>query len=80
MNDRFMKLAEQSGVTVLTTRGHYSVKDGCFIVSPDQLEQFAQLLVQTCANMCLINDPGDATYFGQQAAEKYIKQHFGVEQ
>jgi hypothetical protein len=79
MNDRFMELAEVAGVTVLTTRGHYSVKDGCFIVSPDKLEQFAQLLVRTCAGLCLINDPGDATYFGQQAAEKYIKLHFGVE-
>ena len=79
MNNRIKQLAEQAGVTVLTTRGHYSVKDGCFIVSPDKLEQFAQLLVQTCANMCLINDPGDVTYFGQQAAEKHIKLHFGVD-
>ena len=78
MNDRFMKLAEVTGVTMLTTIGHPSVKDGCFIVSPDKLEQFAQLLVQTCADLCLINDPGDTTYSGQQAAEKYIKLHFEV--
>ena len=43
-------------------------------------EKFAELIISECANMCLINDPGDATYFGQQAAEKYIKQHFGVEE
>ena len=79
MNDRFMKLAEQSGVTMIKTKGHSTVKDGCFIVSPDQLQHFAQLMVLACANLCLINDPGDATYAGQQAAEKYIKQHFGVE-
>ena len=42
------------------------------------IEQFAKLIVRECANMCLINDPGDSTYIGQQAAEKYIKQHFGI--
>lgn len=51
MNDRIKQLAEQSKVTVLTTKGHEMVKDGCYIVSPDKLQQFAELIVQECADI-----------------------------
>jgi hypothetical protein len=79
MNERIQQLAEHSLITVLKLVNDPVVKDGCYIVSPDRLEYFANQIVKECANICLINDPGDVTYIGQQAAEKYIKQHFGVE-
>ena len=76
MNERITRLAEQAGMVNYPTGLGISENT---IWGDRNIEQFAKLIVRECAKMCLINDPGDATYIGQQAAEKYIKHHFGVE-
>jgi len=51
MNEQIKKLSEQAYVTVLTTKGMENIVDGCFIVSPDRLEKFAELIVGECRNV-----------------------------
>jgi hypothetical protein len=51
MNEQIKKLSEQAYVTVLTTKGMENIVDGCFIVSPDRLEKFAELIVEECRNV-----------------------------
>ena len=48
MNERIKQLAEQACVTVLTTKGMEDIVDGCYIVSPDKLDEFVELIVQEC--------------------------------
>ena len=48
MDKRIQELAEQSGVTVLTTHGMEGVVDGCYVIGPARLEKFAKLLIQEC--------------------------------
>ena len=76
MNTLIETLAKQAGMVEYPTG--LGIKENT-IWGDRNIEQFAKLVIQECANMCLINDTGDATYIGQQAAEKYIKQRFGVE-
>jgi hypothetical protein len=46
MNQRIRHLAEQTHVTVLTTKGMENISDGCYVVSPDKLQEFAELLIK----------------------------------
>ena len=55
MNERIKELADQAKVTVLTTHGMEDVVDGCFVISPAQLEKFAELIVQECADYIRTN-------------------------
>ena len=48
MNERIQQLALQAHVTVLTTKGMQDIVDGCYIVSPDKLDKFAELIVAEC--------------------------------
>ena len=48
MNERIKQLALQAYVTVLTTKGMEDIVDGCYIVSPDKLDKFAELIVAEC--------------------------------
>lgn len=77
MNERIKEIAEQSGVTVLTTHGMENVVDGCYIIGPAHLQKFAELIVQECTSV--VKDAVDhrepaSTYVGK------IKEHFGVEE
>ena len=51
MNERIKELADQAKVTVLTTHGMENVVDGCYVISPAQLEKFAELIIQKCADL-----------------------------
>ncbi len=75
MNERITQLAKQAHVTVLTTKGMEDIVDGCYIVSPDKLEKFAELIVRECA--------GKVDWIlaeGGRTQGDLIKQHFGVEE
>ena len=71
MNERIRQLAEQAGVTVLTTHGMEYVVDGCYVIGPARLEKFAELIVRECVYFV-----GDLN--SQKAKE--MLEHFGVEE
>ena len=75
MNDRIRKLVEHTGI-VITTKGMEHIVDGCYIVSPNKLDKFAQLIVAECASLCL-----DMKYTNPQPHHYavMIKEHFGVD-
>jgi len=52
MNERIKELAEQAYVNVITTNGLEHIVDGCYIISPDKLEKFAELIVKECLEAC----------------------------
>jgi len=83
MNKRIKQLAEQAHVTVLTTKGMENIVDGCYIISPDKLDKFAELIVAECLDVVAMR-----IYLGNnemcrqecKALAADIKEHFGVEQ
>ena len=77
MNEKIKQLAEQAGVTVLTTHGMEHVVDGCYVIGPARLEKFAELIVRECG-VALRPMLRDMVSRGQ--AYDLIKQHFGVEE
>ena len=78
MNERIKLLAEQARVNVITTKGMEGIVDGCYIISPDKLEQFAELIVRECMSITdkCSTGPGLHDLF----ADKIIAEHFGVEE
>ena len=64
MNERIQKLAEQAGISYLSS------------VPPDMWEKFAELIVRECMTVARKADGLDAEY----EAWYLIKQHFGVEE
>jgi hypothetical protein len=50
----------------------YVVSDG------EELERFAELIVQECLDQCYNRGMNDELYTGQLKAASYIEQHFGV--
>jgi len=81
MNERIQELAKQAYVNVITTNGMEHIVDGCYIISPNKLEKFAQLIVQECIDII-----APYTVRMSRPGEEYlhpileIKQHFGVEE
>jgi hypothetical protein len=71
MNERIRLLAEQAGATVITTHGMEYVVDGCYVIGPARLEQFAELIVRQCQDF--VGDKGSM-------AVKEMIEHFGVEE
>ena len=83
MNERIRQLAEQAGVTVLTTHGMEHVVDGCYVIGPARLEKFAELIVAhavECVRDVLRDEESELTYGAAGQVQKRIKQHFGVEE
>ena len=86
MNERIKELAEQTHVTVLTTKGMENISDGCYIVSPDKLQEFAELIVRECLDV-MSKKAKEAeerfTYMGDDVPttvhQSNILKHFGVE-
>ena len=72
MNNRIKQLSEQACVHAITTKSMEDIADGCYVVSPDQLQQFAELIVRECAYL--------ADNQEDYLSAKIIKQHFGVEE
>ena len=81
MNERIKELADQAKVTVLTSKGHPDIIDGCYIISPPKLEKFAELIVRECIS-ALDKEVYIATREdGEQAFHEVILlEHFGVEE
>ena len=73
MNERIKELAHKAGLTSLTTKGLEDIVDGCYIVSPNKLELFSELMHDECID-AVPNDLDPATYFKVLQA---IKNHFG---
>ena len=84
MNKRIKQLAEQAHVTVLTTKGMENIVDGCYIISPDKLDKFAELILIEVTDIL-------STYRGKMVFEdgaEYnhehpiiaIRKHFGVKE
>lgn len=73
MNERISELAEQAQLTSITTKGMEDIVDGCYIVSPDKLKEFAELIVRECLNN-MENCDGDLNF-----AIWTTKKDFGVE-
>jgi len=75
MNPRIRELAEQAHVNVITTNGMEHIVDGCYIISPNKLEKFAELIVRECAKIADIADENKCEWVGGN-----ILTHFGVEE
>ena len=65
VNERIKELAEQAG---------YS-KEFLAIGLPNNMEKFAELIVQECAHLV---DTLNEAYGAPSTAGKFIKEHFGV--
>ncbi len=75
MNKRIRLLAEQAGVTFIAPSGMLSAYAAK--AQEQELEKFAQLIVQECESVSIRNSHRDDD-MGAIIARK-IKQHFGVE-
>ena len=80
MNERIRELAEQAHVTVLTTKGMEDIVDGCYIVSPDKLAKFAELIVRECAKFLEDNSGYDDSNNAWHPEPEDLLKHFGVEE
>ena len=83
MNEQIKKIVEQTYVDVITTKGMTVVEDGCYIVSPDRLEQYTHAVVKECIKciqLTTARDPRDTVQYKQSVGHIHrIRDHFGVE-
>jgi len=70
VNERIRELILEAGFP--TFGKMYVVSDG------EELERFAELIVQECLDQCYNRGMNDELYTGQLKAASYIEQHFGV--
>lgn len=81
MNERIKEIAEQSGVTVLTTHGMKDVVDGCYIIGPAHLQKFAELIVCECMELTHWKDYDiSAEQRIRLSVYQEIKEHFGIKE
>jgi hypothetical protein len=84
MNERIKLLAEQAGSTHKQNLGVYQLYS-------DELEKFAQLIVQECADILMkpeyaMNHPEELSDYnkgwvnGRLLGIEHIKDHFGIEE
>jgi DNA-binding transcriptional regulator YhcF (GntR family) len=82
MNEQIKKIVEENYVNIMTTRGMTVVEDGCYIVSPDRLEQYTHAVVKECiaqiALMGISNYENEDIASAISASIKMLKEHFGV--
>ena len=88
MNERIQELALQAHVNVITTEGMEYIVDGCYIISPNKLNKFAELIIRECVR--IIGHGMDHTDYpddieksmvelkAQKWCRDAIKEHFGV--
>jgi len=81
MNKQIKKLADQAGIGI-QHNGIVLTKD---VNAEEALDQFAQLIVRECQNICLNDDWDEAAGWGKMFAQKIqlqlgVKQHFGIEE
>lgn len=70
MNQRIQELILEAGFP--TFGKMYVVSDG------EELERFAESIIQECLDQCYNRGMNDELYAGQLKAASYIEQHFGV--
>jgi hypothetical protein len=73
MNKRIEKLIEEANLNVIQTKGMDNIVDGCYIVSPDKIKKFAELIVKECSHLVFSRD-----YRNEPAAHIYILKAFDV--
>jgi hypothetical protein len=79
MNERIKQLAEQAGAVFEKTNGLNDCPQDSLV--GDEIEKFAELIVQECAQVCLAQrDPANLNYKPSVKFAEAITQHFGVEE
>jgi hypothetical protein len=73
MSNRIEELIHESKISVIATKGHEYINDGCYIVSPDRVKEFAEMIIKECSNIAY-SRPLD---IGPEIGSR-IKKHFGV--
>ena len=73
MNERIKQLAEQAGSV-------YQKNLDVYLLRHDELEKFAELIVQECIEQCVHTNHNNQWDKGIAWAVGQIKQHFGVEE
>ena len=77
MNDRIRELMAEAVTFRLDPDSNAHEAQVC----PEDLELFAELIVQECARVCLSQrDPANLNYKPSEKFAEAVKQHFGVEQ
>jgi hypothetical protein len=76
MNERIKLLAEQAGVKYSLWVGS---KPAAYMTY-DELEKFAEMLVEECARIGELKEQGYEEYDPDLSVGWYMKQHFGVEE
>ncbi len=88
MNERIDELIFQVGYTKLSYPDD-NFLDGRYALTQEQLDKFAELIVQECVQVCepILDEPyenmtefGKGLVEGQDVAIERIKEHFGVEE
>lgn len=69
MNERIKQLAEQQGLTGPN-----------YLISSQELEKFAELIVRECANMAEWFHHSQYDFTGNLELHEFIKDYFGVEE
>ena len=79
MNERIKELAEQAGIefTYDPTETPMRAFVDCW---EDEMQKFAELIVQECLNQCYNRGMDDELYAGQLKAATYIEEYFGVKE
>ena len=80
MNERIRQLADEAYINVITTKGMGHVVDGCYIVSPDKLKKFAELIVRECAEVAWLYTPDTEELEYSHLIKDKILKRFGVEE
>ncbi len=78
MNERIRELAEQAGVDY-DLRPEIA-RAPVWIGTDEELEKFAELIVQECADIAKHHVMNISTYSDADFVEKQIQEHFGVEE
>lgn len=78
MNTRIKELAYESMNTTIITRGVEDVYDGCYVISPIQLEKFAELIINECIDIISPYAIRMENFDGGHPITD-LKKHFGVE-
>jgi L-alanine-DL-glutamate epimerase-like enolase superfamily enzyme len=73
MNKRMLEIAKQAGMWKVIHFPHLTDEE------EQSIEQFAELIVQECADIAKLNVMNISTYSDADFVEKQIREHFVVE-
>ena len=81
MNEQIRLLAVRACVHAITTKDMEDIADGCYVVSPARLQQFAELIVRECMKEAwdeIIDDENIAAETDPLIREYLIGQNQGI--